>query len=216
MIGRGRQHFRRIADGDVWPERRIGKSSTSLASAGSFNLSIATAADARTRTIVFWSVAIAVVAAISGGFALLPAHAVDPDARGALQVTIAVSAIVTSWLLIANWRHGRELPDLLLLAGLLALSLADFVSLGMPALKEMSRTESSNAMRLGGELVAALAIAAAAIAGLKSARESRRELVGFELGAGAGLVVLGLLLAILLGTGALHTATEGQPPTEPH
>ena len=59
------------------------------------------------------------------------------------------------------------MSDLLLLAGLLAMSLADFASLGLPALKEMSRTESSSAFRLGGELVAALAIAAAGIAGLE-------------------------------------------------
>lgn len=98
---------------------------------------------------------------------------------------------------------------LLLLAGLLAMSLADFVSLGLPALKEMSPAESSNALRLGGELGAALAIAAAGIAGLKSPRESRRELVGFELGAGAGVVVLGLLLAILIGARTLHPGTGG-------
>jgi signal transduction histidine kinase len=208
MIGRGWPYHRRVADRGL-PYTRFGESSTRLASAGNFNLSVAFRADAKPRPIVTRSVAIAVVAAIVCGFALLPAHAVAPDARGELEVAIAVSAIVTSWLLIANWRRSRELAALLLLAGLLAMSLADFVSLGLPALKEMSRTESSNGVRLGGELVAALAIAAAAIAGLKSARESHRELVGFELGVGAGVVVLGLLLAILMGARALHTGTGG-------
>src|SRR5580704_3188388 len=165
MIGRGWPYHRRVADRGL-PYTRFGESSTRLASAGNFNLSVAFRADAKPRPIVTRSVAIAVVAAIVCGFALLPAHAVAPDARGELEVAIAVSAIVTSWLLIANWRRSRELAALLLLAGLLAMSLADFVSLGLPALKEMSRTESSNGVRLGGELVAALAIAAAAIAGL--------------------------------------------------
>ena len=101
------------------------------------------------------------------------------------------------------------MPDLLLLAGVLALSLADFVFLGLPALKEMRSAESSSGLLLGGELLAALAIAAAAIAGVKSSHASRRELIGLELGAGAGAVVLALLLAILMGASALHIDTGG-------
>jgi signal transduction histidine kinase len=209
MIGRGRQYFRRVARGDLWRERRIGATSTSLASAGGFDLSIAVRPDARTRTIVSWLVAIAVVTAIVGGLALLRVHAVDPDIRSALEVTIALSAIVTAWLLIANWRRSREVPDLLLLAGLLALSLTDFVFLGLPALEELSGVESSNGLLLGGDLVAALAIATASIAGLKSARLPRREPASIDLGAGAGLVVLGMLLAILIGASALHMGTGG-------
>jgi signal transduction histidine kinase len=169
------------------------------------NLSVAVTADAGPRTIVSWSVAIAVVAAAVGALALLPARVVAPDDRGALELTIAVCAIATAWLLSANWRRGRELPDLLLLAGLIALSLADFVFLGLPAIKEMRGLESNNGLRLAGELVAVLAIATAAIAGLKPARESRRGLVNFELGAGAAMVALGLLLAIFIGASALHT-----------
>ncbi len=208
MIGRGWPYHRRVADRGL-PYGRFGESSTRLASAGNFNLSVAFRADAKPRTIVSRSVAIAVVTAIVGGLALLRAHAVDPEGRGALEVTIGVSAIVTAWLLIANWRRGRELPDLLLPAGLLALSLADLVFLGLPALNEMRRVESSNGLRLGSELVAALAIAAAAIASLRSARESRRELVSVEIGVGAGVLVLGLLLAILAGANVVDTGTGG-------
>ena len=207
MIGRGRLYHRRVADGGQWPERRFGGTSARFASAGNFNLIVAFKADARPRTIVSWAVAIAVVTAMVGGLALLPAHAVDPDGRGALEVTIAVSAIVTAWLLIANWRRSRELSDLVLLAGVLAISLADFVYMGLPALSERSRVESTNGVWLGCELVAALVIAAAAIAGLRSAHESRRELVSFEVGVGA--VAVGLLLAILVGANALHTGSGG-------
>jgi signal transduction histidine kinase len=174
------------------------------------DLSVAVTTDAgpRTipRTIVSWSVAIAVVAAAVGALALLPAHVVAPDDRGALELTIAVCAIATAWLLAANWRRSRELPDLLLLAGLIALSLADFVFLGVPAIKEMRGVESSNGLRLAGARVADRARAAAPHAGLKPARESRRGLVNFELGAGA-VVVLGLLLAIYIGASALHMDT---------
>ncbi len=209
MLGRRRQYIRRVTEDGRWAERRFGRSGVPAASAGEFNLSVAFGSDARARTNVYEAVAIAVITAIVGGFALLPAHAVAPDTRGALEVALAASAIVIAGLLAANWRRSRELPDALLLAGLLALSLKDFAYLGLPALTEMSHVESSNGLRLGGELVGALAIAAAAIGSLKWARESRHEFLSFELEVGAGAVVVGLLFATLVGASALHTGTRG-------
>lgn len=207
MKGRGLRHVSCDGERGQWPERHFGGTDARLASAGDGDLAVAIWADARPRALVSSAVAIAVVSAIAGGLALLPAHAVAPDGRGALEATLAVSAIVTACLLIANWKRGRSLPDILLLGGVVVLSLADFVYLGLPALKEMSGLESSNALWLGCELVAALAIAAAALADSKPALQSRRELVKFEVAVGAGAIVLGPVLALVIGASGLHTGT---------
>ncbi|MBV9802145.1 MAG: hypothetical protein JO130_03100 [Solirubrobacterales bacterium] len=206
---RRRQYVRHATDGGEWLARQFGASGTRVAGANNFNLSVGFRIDVRLRAIVAWSVAILLVTATVGALALLPAHAVGPDSSGALEVMIATSAIVTAWLLVANWRRSREAPELLLLVGLLALSLADFVFLGLPALRGISRVDSTNALLLGGVLVATLAIGAAAVASMKSASESRREFVSFGLGAGAGVAVLGLLVAILVGISALHIGSGG-------
>ncbi|MBV9803312.1 MAG: hypothetical protein JO130_08990, partial [Solirubrobacterales bacterium] len=195
MIRRRRQYVRHATDGGEWLARQFGASGTRVAGVNNFKLSVGFRVGARLRAIVSWSVAILLVTATVGVLALLPAHAVGPDSSGALEVLIATSAIVTAWLLVANWRRSREAPELLLLVGLLALSLADFVFLGLPALRGISRVDSTNALLLGGVLVATLAIGAAAVASLKPASEGRREFVSFGLGAGAGVAVLGLLVA---------------------
>jgi signal transduction histidine kinase len=135
---------------------------------------------------------------VSASVLFRPAHAVDSDGRAALEATIMLTAIATACLLIVNLKRARKFPNVLLLCGLIALSFADFVYSGLPALQDMRGLESNGGLRLGTELVAALAFAGTALAAVKPRSEPRRGPIRFELEVAAAAVLLASLVAVFI------------------
>jgi len=121
-----------------------------------------------------------------------PAHSVNPGERGAIEMAITLSAILTAGLLVATFRHDRRLSELLLLCALAAVSLVDFVYFAVPALAGGQGPEFNGVAALASNVVVSLAFAAAALAPGKAIPRRRRRLVGISIAAAAGVVMLAL------------------------
>ena len=122
-----------------------------------------------------WSVRLAVatggLSAIVIGLELVrPIHVTSPSGRAALETLIALSAIFTARLLVANFQDSGRLPDLMLLCALSAVSLTDFAYCAVPALADGVRPEAGGGARLCCSLIVSVAFAAAAFAPSKVIR----------------------------------------------
>jgi len=142
--------------------------------------------------------AAAVAAALVSGLALFsPVHAVNPGGRAAIETTIALAAMFSAWLLVANFQHSGRLTDLLLLCALVAVSLGDFVYCAVPALAGATGPEADGGARLGCNVLVSCALALASFAPDKSIPARRGAAVASAIAAGAALVALpGLLNGI--------------------
>jgi signal transduction histidine kinase len=122
-------------------------------------------AQARTQPIAPVVLGIAVVIGVLVALEVLRSvHGIDVGVRAALETAIAVGAILTSCLLIEIFDRTRQLRDLLLALGILALALADFSSWAGPVVAGVRGPASGGTVRLGCALIGALAVAAAALA----------------------------------------------------
>jgi signal transduction histidine kinase len=139
-----------------------------------------------------WAVAIVFVAAVAGVLGVLdPSHVANPGARAALETTISLSAILSAGLLVAHYGQTRRLPDLLLLGGVLALLVVDFVCRSAPALTGDIGGEPWEGPALVCELVASIVLVAAVLAPGKTVRSLDRRTIA--------LTVVGLLATVILG-----------------
>ena len=107
-----------------------------------------------------------------------PIHVTNPSGRAALETLIALSAIFTARLLVANFQDSGRLPDLMLLCALVAVSLTDFAYCAAPALADGVRPEAGGGARLCCSLIVSVAFAAAAFAPDKVIRYPGRRAVG--------------------------------------
>jgi signal transduction histidine kinase len=125
---------------------------------------------------------------------LPPLHVVNPRARAAVETVIALSAIATGCLLIANFRRERQWIELLLLCALIGASLADIMHNAAPSLTGLRGLSHDNHAWLGCELIAGVALVAAALTPPHSSMASARELTRFGIVFGIGSAVLAALL----------------------
>jgi signal transduction histidine kinase len=139
------------------------------------------------------ALALAVLAAVAVTL-LRPVHGVDPGARVALETAILLCAIPVAGLLVGNFDRNRQLPEVLLLVGLLAVSLSGFMYWAVPALAGLRHLRAGEAGQLTCELIAAAAIAAAACAPRRTIEVPRRALIAAAAGLVAGASVLGVAL----------------------
>ena len=150
-------------------------------------------------------IAIAVVAGILVALEVLrPVHGIDAQARAAVETAIALAAILTSGLLIEIFDRTRQLRELLLALGILALSLAGFSYWAGPVVAGVRGPASGGAVRLGCELLGALAVAAAALVPRTSIVAPFRGLA--KVGAVLGLSVIAVV-TLLASVIAVHPAT---------
>lgn len=128
-----------------------------------------------------------------------PAYVVHPAARGAIEMTIAFTALVSAALIRAHFVHSRWLCELLLLGALATVSLSDFVFIGLPTLSGLHpvRLERSVAAQLTSQiLVASAFLAAALVPRTKLVPHPRRSVV-VAVGAAVGSVALVGMVAAL-------------------
>ena len=146
------------------------------------------------------------LAAIVVGVELVkPIHVASPSGRAALETLIALSAIFTARLLVANFRDSGRLPDLMLLCALGAVSLTDFAYCAVPALAAGVRPEAGGGARLSCALIVSAAFAAAALAPNRVVRYPGPRAIGGAILAGVGVVTLSELIE--RATGAHWNAT---------
>jgi signal transduction histidine kinase len=162
--------------------------------------------EAQTQPVAAPALAIAVVTGILIALELLrPVHGIDAGARAALETAIAVAAVITARLLIDIFDRSRQLRELLLILGVLALSLADFSYWAGPVVAGVRSPASGGAVRLGCELIGALALAAAALVPRTSMVEPLRGLARVGAVLGLGVIAAGTLLAEVI---AVHPGTS--------
>jgi len=152
-----------------------------------------------------WSTRLAVStgvlsAAVLGFELARPIHATNPSGRAAIETVIAIAAICTARLLVANFRRSGRLPDLLLLCALASVALTDFVYCAAPALVGGTNAESGGGAKLACELIVSVAFAAAAFAPGKLIRYPNRRLIGVTTLVGATIIVLAELLEKATGS----------------
>jgi hypothetical protein len=133
-----------------------------------------------------------------------PVHAVDAGVRAAVETAIAVAGLLASRLLIDIFDRTRQLRELLLAVGVFALSLAAFSYWVGPIVAGVRDPASGDAVRLGWELIGALALAAAALVPPTSLVAPFRRLANATAVLGLGVIAVGTLLAAVL---AVHPAT---------
>lgn len=175
-------------------------------------------AEASTQAIAPSALAIAIVSGILIALELLrPVHGVDAAARAALETAIAVSAILTARLLMETFDRSRQLRELLLLVGVLALSVADVGSWAGSALTAVRSLESDGAVRLGLEMIGALAFAAAALMPPTVIAERRRGVAKVVVLLGVGLAVVGTVFAQVIAVhGDASAANAGTASAAGH
>lgn len=168
----------------------------------------------RMRPITPSALAIAVVAGILIALELFrPVHGVGDGARAAIETAIAVSAILTARLIAEVFARSRERRELLLIVAVLALCLADFSLWAGPTLAGVSSPETGGAVRLGCELIGALALAAAAFSRPTSIVEPRRRRAkgAAVLGLAALATLLAQVIAVHTGAGTASAGTASAP-----
>jgi signal transduction histidine kinase len=151
--------------------------------------------------LVRGAVATGVLSAIVVGFELIKTiYVTSASGRAAIETLIALTAIVTARLLVANFHDTGRLRDLMLLAALAAVSLTDFVYCALPALADGARPESAGGARLCCILIVSAAFAAAAFAPNTVIRNPRPATIVGAILAGASLVMLSQLIERATGS----------------
>ncbi len=175
-------------------------------------------AGAWTQAIAPSALAIAVVSGILIALELLrPVHGVDAAARAALETAIAAFAILTARFLMESFDRSRQLRELLLLAGVLALSVADVGAWAGSALAAARSLESDGPVRLGCEMIGALAFAAAALMPPTVITERRRGVAKVGVVLGFCVAVVGTVLAqVVAAHGDASAANAGTASTAGH
>ncbi|MGH2894597.1 MAG: sensor histidine kinase [Solirubrobacteraceae bacterium] len=171
-------------------------------------------AEARMRPVAPSALAIAVVTGILITLALLrPVHGLDAGARAAAETAIIASAALAARLLIDTFSRSRQLRELLLILGVLALSLAEFSYWAGPAVAGVRSPASAGALRLAWELIGALALVAAALVSptTRVNKTVRRHARAAAL-VGLGLAAFGTLLAQVIAAHS-EVGTAGATPT---
>jgi signal transduction histidine kinase len=196
---------RRLWSDDVQQGADDGLGLASL-EADNFDVGTTGPAEARTQPVAALALAIAVITGILIALELLrPVHGIDAGARAAVETAIAVAAVLTARLLIDIFDHSRQLRELLLMLGVLALSLADFSYWAVPLVAGVRSAAPSGAVRLGCELIGALALAAAALVPRTWMVEPLRGLARAGAVLGLGVISAGTLLAQVI---AVHPSTS--------
>jgi signal transduction histidine kinase len=144
-------------------------------------------------------------AAVAAVEFITPVYMVDPGERGAIEMSITLSAILTAGLLIADLRQDRRLSELLLLFALVVVSLVDFIYFAVPALAGGSGPESDGVAPLASSVIVSLAFAAAALAPSKRVSQRGWRPIGIAIAASAGALILALVLTQLAGALAIRT-----------
>jgi signal transduction histidine kinase len=152
----------------------------------------------------------AIVAAAAVAFSLRwPDHVVDAGARAGIETLIAMSALLTSVLLLLQYRRHRHMSDLLLLSALAAIALTDFVFSALPDLLGMSDVPFAFDARLVSQMLVPIAFTAAAFAHrqrIVSERPWRVVLIG---AACVGAIALAEVVDLIAGRGTVgSTATR--------
>jgi signal transduction histidine kinase len=155
------------------------------------------------------AIAVGALAAVVIGLELVkPVHVVDPSARAAIGTAIALSALLSAFLLGSHFNRTRRVSDLLLLAALATVPLTDFAFAALPPLGGVHAAGPGNGGWLGCLLVIAIAGAAVGLAPDRKILCERRRAMALAAIAGIGTVVLAELFDVVSGSsrvyGALH------------
>ena len=169
------------------------------------------AAGTRPLAAPAFALAIAVITGVLIALELLrPGHGIGAGARAAVETGIAVAAVLAVGLLVDIVDRSRQLRDLLLLLGVLAISLAGFSYWAAPVIAGVRSAASGSAVRLGCELIGALALAAAALVPptwiVDPVRGLARAGAALGLGAVAAAMLLAEVIAVHPGTGPAKAA----------
>jgi signal transduction histidine kinase len=144
----------------------------------------------------------AIVAAAAAAFSLRwPDHVVDAGARAGIETIIAMSALLTSVLLLLQYRRHRQMSDLLLLSALVAIALTDFVFSALPDLLGVSDVPFAFDARLVSQMLVPIAFTAAAFAHGQRTVGERRWRVVLIGAACVGAIALAEVLDLIAGRG---------------
>jgi signal transduction histidine kinase len=175
--------------------------------ADNFDVGTHEPAEARTQATALRALVIGVVTGILVALEVLrPVHGIDAGARAAVETATAAAAVLSSRLLIEIFDRTRQLRELLLALGVLAVALADFSYWAGPVVAGVRDPVSSAPVVLGCELIGALALAAAALAPTTSIVKPFRGLGKAAAVLGLGVIAAGTLVAEAM---AVHPATGG-------
>lgn len=169
------------------------------AAASSFQIRLGTR-DRRPDVVVFSLLIAAAIAAVTatilfGG--LWQLHAVDPSLRSALETGVSLCAVLSSVLLLANFRQTQLLRDLLLLAGMATAGLTSFVFNTLPEYGSKTSVYGAGARSALTVLVAGLFVAVAFVPERRV--EAGRRLAAKSVGAAVSWVALGEAVDLLAG-----------------
>jgi signal transduction histidine kinase len=150
-----------------------------------------------------WVVAAAcAVAAVGfigyGAEQLWQLHAADGALRSAIETGITLSALVSAVLLLAHFRQTRLLRDLLLLAALATVALADFIFNALPAYHYETGIYGAGARMALTILIAGIFLAVAFEPGAREVQAGRR-LAAIAVPAAFYWVALGELVDLIAG-----------------
>ncbi|MFZ1996908.1 MAG: histidine kinase dimerization/phosphoacceptor domain-containing protein [Solirubrobacteraceae bacterium] len=181
--------------------------------ADNFDVGATPSAEARAQPIALRALAIGLVTGILVALEVLrPVHTIDVSARAAVETAIAAAAVLTSRLLIEIVARTRQLRELLLALGVLAVSLGGFSSWVGPLVAGVRGPASGDAVSLGCALIGALALAAAALAPPTSIIRPFGGLAKAAAVLGLSVIAIGTLLA---GVIAVHPATGAASAAAP-
>lgn len=144
-------------------------------------------------------------AAVVASQFLRPIHLANPGVRVGIELTMTLCAIASTGLLLSRFDHGRRLPDGLMLATLVAVALVE-TAFALPALAATHSAAPSGAIRLGSEVLLAIAFTASAVAPGGTLRSIGRRTAVL---AGAACIAAGALTELIVRLTAARRGTGG-------
>jgi signal transduction histidine kinase len=137
-----------------------------------------------------------------------PLHIADLGARAAMESALALSALVSAFLLASRLNRTWRRRDLLLLAALATVALTDFAFAGLPLLGVVNPVGPENSGWLVCTLVGAVALAAVGLAPDRRMSSNRRRALAIVAIAAVGVVVSAELFNLLSGGSRTSSAVQ--------
>jgi len=163
----------------------------------------------RTAALSATALVLAVVAGVLIALELIrPVHFVDDGVRAAVESVIIVAALLTARLLLAVVDSGLLLRELLLLAGVSALSIAGFAFWAGPTIAGVRTTAPDGTVRLVCELAGAVALAAAALTPLGASVRPLRGRTRLAAALGLGAIAVAMVVLTALAAHATMSAPK--------